>query len=437
MKNVKLHITDITNEGNGVGKHEQLTYFVENAILGEMLEAKVIEYKKNFATAIKVETIEESPFYEKPKCIYANICDGCDFQNINYEAQVQYKKNKIINNINRIAYESLEDINFLEADQRYHYRNKVELKIDVYGNLSYFSRKTNDNIAIKECIIANEKINQVMVSIQEQIHLLNYSGYDARKNSGLLKNIIIRSTTQGQSMVVIVLSKEEDISDLTKALETQGLIDSLYISVNTKKNNYKIQQLNKVFGQDKILEIMGDKKFLISPKSFFQVNTSMAYQIYLLAKKHIQDINPSTIIDLYSGISTTSIILSEDANHIISVEILDQAVQDARENASLNAVKNIEWYAMPAEKAIDKIELNAKNSLALFDPPRKGLDENIINKIGASNINDIIYISCNPSTLARDVKRLKEYDFELIEVTGIDMFVNTLHVESVAILKRK
>lgn len=437
MKNVTLHITDITNEGNGVGKHDQLTYFVENAILGEMLEAEVLEYKKNFAIARKVKTIKESPFYENPKCIYANICDGCDFQNINYPAQVEYKKNKIINNLNRIAYENLEDINFIEANQRYHYRNKIELKVDIYGSLSYFSRKTNDNVAIKECIIANKKINQVMATIQEQINNYELTGYDARKNKGLLKNIMIRSTSIGQTMVAIVIAREENLTQFTLALQSTGLIDSLYISVNKKKNHYKLQKTTKVFGDDKILEQMGDKKFLISPKSFFQVNTFMAYQIYLLAQNHIKNLKPSTIIDLYSGISTTSIILSEEADLIISVELLEQAIEDAKENAKLNNSNNIEWHAMPAEKAIDKINLNTQNSITLFDPPRKGLDENIINKIGQSNINDLIYISCNPSTLARDIKRLKEYGFILKDITGIDMFVNTLHVETVVLMSRK
>lgn len=437
MKEIlELDIIDITNEGNGVGKDERLTYFVEGAKIGERVLAKAKEYKKNFALAKKIETIEPSPFLEPAKCIYANICDGCQFQDINYKKQIDLKKNSIINSINRIARENIEDIDFQAFEQRYNYRNKVELKVDLFGNISYFSRKTNDNVAIKECIIANEKINQIIEVLQEAIYDLELRGFDNRRNQGFIKNIMIRATSIGESMVVMVLAQEKNLDQFISILEKSGLIDSFYTSINSKRNNYKILRTKLIFGKEKIKEKMGDKEFLISPKSFFQVNTKQAYNIYLDAKKIIEDKKTDNIIDLYSGISTTSIILSDIAKKIISVEIVEDAVKDGKENAQLNSVKNIEFIQDDAGKAIDKINLEVENPLLLVDPPRKGLDPNIIFKIGKSNINNIVYISCNPATLARDIKAFKEHGFKIEYIKGYDMFVNTLHVECLVLLSK-
>jgi len=435
-KRIELEIIDITTEGKGVGKHEQLTYFVDGAQIGQKVLAEVTNYKKNFAEAKAIEVLEESPYHQSPLCPYANICDGCNFQDINYEKQIYIKKANIINSINRIARESLQEIEFESYPKRYAYRNKVELKVDSFGHLSYFSRKTNDNVAIEKCIIANDKINQIISTLQASILEHEYRGYNARKNYGFIKNVIIRSTSLNESMLIMVLNEEKNIDDLTQDLKDSGLIDSFYISTNSTKNNYRIKKARLVFGKEKIKEQMGDKTFLISPRSFFQVNTEQAYKIYLDAKSHIINSKADNIIDLYSGISTTSIILSDTAKKIVSVELIDDAVKDGKENAILNKVDNIEFISDAAEKAIDNLDLDLSNTVLLVDPPRKGLDQNIIFKIGKSNINKIVYISCNPATLARDIKAFKEYGFKLENVKGYDMFVNTLHVEALALLSR-
>lgn len=437
MKDIlELEIIDLTNEGKGVAKHEQLTYFVDGAQIGQKVLAEVTDYKKNYCQAKTIRAIEETPYSQKPLCIYTNICDGCIFQDIIYEKQKSLKKSNIINSVNRIAREQLKDMPFEEGPSRYYYRNKVELKVSPFGHLSYFSRKTNDHVAIKECIIANEQINQIIELLQAQIYSQEIRGYDARRNVGFLKNITIRATDYGQSMVILVLNEEKNLQDFYDNLKAASLIDSLYVCVNSKKNNYKITKPRLVFGLEKITEIMGERKFLISPKSFFQVNTKQAFNIYSDVKNLINEIKPSLLIDLYSGISTTSIILSDSVDKIISVELVADAVKDARENASLNHVSNIEFLQGDAGQIINKLDLSKGNSMLLVDPPRKGLDPNIIVKIGQSDIKHIAYISCNPSTLARDIKEFKNYGFKLEKIKGYDMFVNTLHVETVALLSK-
>lgn len=432
---IELEIIDLDDRGRGVAKKDGMIYFVENAILGETLLASIKKKKKSFYEAIKVETIKESPFLindidEK------NLCGVYELYNIDYEKQIEYKKNTIINSINRIANENLVDISIVEAEAKRGYRNKVELKVSPNGQLSYFKRNSYDLIEIENCIMNTKEIQEVVEKLQNLITDLKIPGYDPIENIGVLKNIIIRSTSIGETMLIIVFNEDYDFIELYKRIEESQLVDSFYVSLNNRKNDYKIKELVHVYGKEKIKEKLGEYEFLISPRAFMQVNKEISYKIYLKAKEYVEKIKPNTLVDLYSGISTTSIILSNLAKKIISVEINTDATNDAKENAILNGINNIEWMNKPAEIAIDEISLNEENTMALFDPPRKGLDENIINKIGNSNISSIVYISCNPGTLARDIKRFKQFGFKLKQITMFDQFVNTVHVETVVLISR-
>lgn len=434
--NVELNIIDLDDKGRGVARKNGMIYFVENAVLGEILLASIKKKKKSFYEATKVATIKESPFlinYIDEK----NLCGVYELYNIDYEKQIEYKKNTIINSINRIANENLRDIIVVKADSKREYRNKVELKVSPNGKLSYFKRNTYDLIEIENCIMNTKEIQYIVKKIQILINELNISGYDPKANSGILKNIIIRSTSIGETMLIVVFNEDYNFIEFYKRIEEEKIIDSFYVSLNNRKNDYKIKELVHVYGKEKIKEKLGEYEFLISPKAFMQVNKEISYKIYLKVKEYVEKIRPNTLVDLYSGISTTSIILSNLANKVLSVEINTDAINDAMENAHLNGINNIEWINKPAEIAIDEISLNEENTMTLFDPPRKGLDQNIINKIGNSNISSIVYISCNVGTLARDIKRFKQFDFEIKEVTLFDQFVNTIESEVVTLLVKK
>ena len=238
-------------------------------------------------------------------------------------------------------------------------------------------------------------------------------------------------------MLILVYNEDFNFSKLAKDLEDSGKINSFYISKNTKSRNYKMQDLQHIFGGEKIKEQLGDKTFNISAKAFMQVNKDVSYDIYMQAKEYLKDIKPQILLDLYSGISTTSILFADLVDKIMSVEINKDAVQDAKENAAINEVDNIEFINKAAEKAIEDLKLNKENTTVLFDPPRRGLDRNIISKIGGSNIENIIYISCNPASLARDIKRFKEYGYKLTDIIAYDQFVNTLEIETIVRMKRK
>lgn len=436
IKNKEFQIIDLDDKARGIAKSDGLIYFIENAKLGEIVKIEILKDKKKYIEAKKIETVRKSPFLIEKNISENNLCGIFDLYDIEYKKQVEYKKDLIINTINRISNEKLKDIEFVEASQRYNYRNKIELKVSSEGKLSFFARNSNDNIFINDCIMASKEINSIIPKLQEIIDRFNLKGYDSNSNQGLIKNIILRSTYLGDVMGILVFNEFYDFKDFYNELENMDIFDSFYVSYNNKSRNYKILDLHHVFGKKKITEEMGDFKFNISPKAFFQVNRDIAYKIYLKAKSYVEEINPEFIIDMYSGVSTTSIILSDLSKNIISVEINEDAIKDAMENAQINNINNIEWINKPAEKAIEEIELNKKNSVVLFDPPRRGLESNIIEKIGNSEINNIVYISCNPATLARDIKRFKKYGFELIEVSGFDQFVNTIEVEVVCYLRR-
>lgn len=434
-----LDIIDINTEGRGVAKKDRLIFFVEGAILNERLEAKIVGKKKNFYQAKKIKTVETSPYLEDARCPYADICDGCNFQNIEYERQKKYKKDLVIATINKIAREDLEDIDFIGAENRYGYRNKLELKVDYRGQISYFSRSSNSHIAIDKCIIADDKINDLLVIVQDAIREYGLRGYDNKKDLGLIKNIIVRATSLGESMLVFVMSQEgfKDKDNFYDYINKKAEITSIYQTVNNRKNNYKIgKKLELISGKDKISDKIKDRYFYLSPRSFFQVNTKMTEKLYRRAFDYVKETNPINVIDLYSGTGTTSILLAKEVEKIDSVEIVADAVKDARRNAKINSIDNINWINDAAENVIGDLDINDRRSTVLFDPPRKGLDPKIIDVLGESSIDSIVYISCNPATLARDIYGLKGHGFKLDKVAGVDMFVNTLHVETVVLMTR-
>lgn len=437
MEKIILDILDLDDKGRGVAKKDGLVYFVDQAKLGQRVSVEVVKEKKNFCEAIIEDVIAESPYLTTDKIGEENLCGVYELYDIKYDKQVEFKKSKLINQINRIAGENLEDIKFVEADKKRGYRNKLELKVTPKGELSYFSRSSNDHVIINQCLMNTKEINDLVILLKDLLKKHNIKGYDPRTNKGILKNIIIRSTSLGDTMLILVYNEDFDFSNFAKDLENSGKLSSLYTSKNTKARNYKMQELKHIFGKEKIKEQLGDMVFYISAKAFMQVNKDVSYDIYMQAKEYLKSINPQLLIDLYSGISTTSILFADQVKKIVSVEINKDAVEDAKENAAENKVDNIEFINKPAEKAIEELKLNHDNTTVLFDPPRRGLDENIVDRIGKSNIENIIYISCNPASLARDIKRFKEYGYKLTDIVVYDQFVNTLEIETLVVMKRK
>ena len=433
-----LEIIDMSEQGQGIAKKDNLVYFVKDAVLGEVVNAKVIEEKKNLVICIKEEIIKESPYYENPKCEYFKECSGCTIQNIEYKKQLELKKVSVKNQLQRIGKIEVDDLEIKGLEEPFNYRNKVELKVDDKSNIGYYYEKSHRLVKVDKCIIASKKINEIIKELSEIIKKYNLKGYNHKYNKGEIKNITIRSNYLKEGQITITTSKkdfknkEEFFEDIKKI---ENIVE-IYHSVNKKKNSETIGDEIKLISTTKeYKDKIGEYEFKISPKSFFQVNNKNTKNLYDIALKQMKLKGQEKILDMYCGIGTTTIYFGKDSKKTIGVEIVPDAVKDGKYNSKLNKLENIEFILGKSEEKIEKL-LDDSIDIVIVDPPRKGLDKELVEKIGKSKVKKLEYISCNPATLSRDIKVLGEFGFKVEEVELCDMFPHTMHVEVVALLSR-
>lgn len=428
MMQNNYYIEDLTDEEKGVSKKEGLVYFIDNAKLDDTVTIKNIKDKKRFIEAEKDSILKESRFRIKSKCKFYEKCTGCTFQDLEYIKEKDFKKNKLINNLKRIGnIQNLDekDIDVITLDENIlNYRNKITLKVKD-NKLGYFKRQTNDIVEIDECVAANENINKV---------IKEFKNIDLKH----VREIVIRSI-QDKMQIEIELKDSYKVDNKPKEslknLENIKEVSEIYVKYKDKKNKGKRDILYKK--EDFVISFL-DNKFKIRTDSFFQVNTNMAEKVYKDIKDEIvkNEKSKSTIlIDLYSGVGVSSIIFSDIFKKIVSIELNEEAIKDAKENVKLNNKENIEIIQGKAEEEILKLQIPEK-SFVFVDPPRKGLTNEIIDKINESNVKDVIYMSCNSTTLARDLKRFKSYNYNVKQIKLYDMFPRTMHFESLVFISK-
>ena len=433
-----LEIIDITEQGQGIARKDNIVYFVEEGIIGEIVDIEIVVSKKNYILCRKLNTIKESPFIVESKCKYYRECSGCSMQNIDYKKQLELKKELVKNQLQRIGNHNIDKTNIVGLENPYYYRNKVELKVDNKFNIGYYYKNSHKLVAIDECIVASEIINKVIKKIKEIIKKYKIEGFSRKTGKGIIKNITIRSNYLEEVQLTITISKEnfknknEFFEDIFKIPE----IIELYYSVNKNRNSEIMgNSITQVYSRKDFIDKIGELKFKISPKSFFQVNSLNTENLYNIALKQMKLQGKENILDLYCGIGTTTIYFGENAKSSIGVEIVKDAIKDANHNKILNNLNNIEFVEGKSEDKITEL-LQANIDIVVVDPPRKGLDKSLIDILGNSKITKIEYISCNPATLSRDLKYFKEYGFEVEEIELCDMFPHTMHVETVILMSR-
>ena len=452
-----LDIVDISSEGMGVGKYEGFTFFVDGCTFGDKIKMKIVNIKKNFALGETIEILEKSPYRIKSKCDYFPLCHGCQLHNLNYEKQLEIKTNMVKNNLERIGkIENVKVNNTIGMDNPYRYRNKANFKVDKSGEIGYFKRGTNNLVPIDRCIIQNPDTDKIIDVFK------HYFKENGNKN---IKDIIIRTTKDGKSMLIVVTKNHKDIPILPyfhKGVEH----DTLSCQSETNSNNFTMEGSNqerldeivsifqninskntpvvmgnkdiKLYGEDKIIDSIGEYKFYISPKSFFQVNPIQTEILYDKVVKYLDLKGDEIVADLYCGIGTIAIYISKYAQKVYGVEVVKDAIEDAKENLKLNNVDNVEFLQGKSENILPKLNNQGiKIDAMVVDPPRKGLDKTLIDSIVKSNPKKIVYVSCNPSTLARDLGYLTKKGYEIKEVQPVDMFPFTTHVEAVTLLVRQ
>lgn len=441
---LELNIIDLTNQGLGVGKVEGFTIFVEGGLPGDELIAEIKKTKKNFAEAKAVEIKNPSSKRQISECKYYKNCGGCQLHELDYRAQLDIKTNMVKDAIERIG--KLEDVKInptIGMETPFRYRNKGMFKVgEKEGNISigYFKNKSHEVVDIEECIIQDEVVDKVLKIVKEYMEKYNVQAYNKKTNKGTIRDIVTRKAKDGSTMVIIVTTSEKlpYKDELIKSLKTVKEVVSIYQNINKKKTPVVLGNKNiKLYGEEKIVDYIDKFKFYISPNSFFQVNPIQTEVLYKKALEYLDLSGEETVFDLYCGIGTISLFISEKAKSVYGVEIVSDAIKDAKENAKLNNAKNIEFIEGKSEEIAPKLlKEGIKADKIVVDPPRKGCDEKLLETIVKIKPETVVYVSCNPSTLARDLKYLDENGYKVMEVQPVDMFPWTVHVECVVLMSR-
>lgn len=438
----EVNIVDVGCEGEGIAKINGYTTFVKGALKGERAKIKIVKSNKDYGYGKLLELIEKSDEREEPVCECFGKCGGCTLQHMSYESQLNYKTEKVKNTLKKqLGYEPTVN-QTIGMGVPYNYRNKAQYPVS-NGKIGFYSYRSHTIVENKKCYIQNTLTDKLAKDAFEITQKYGVSCYDEKSGKGCLRHIITRvGINTNQIMLVLVTTdgklknSEKIISSLINEYPT---ITSIIQNINDDNTNVILGEKNiTLYGQNYIEDILGDYKFKISPLSFYQVNPVQTEALYNVAKNYAGLTGEETVFDLYSGIGTISIFIAENAKKVYGVEVVSQAVENAKENAKMNEIRNVEFLSGEAEKIVPQMyEKGITADVVFVDPPRKGCDEKLLNTIIQMQAKKVVYISCNPATLARDLKILANNGYEIKEVQPIDMFPQTSHVECVALICRK
>ena len=444
-----LDIIGIGYEGEGIAKIEGYPIFIEGAILGEKVRVLIVKAKKSYAYGKLLEVIEASEDRIEPKCKVYKRCGGCTVQHMNYKKQLDYKFERVKDCISKIGGLNSELVKYpigMELPERY--RNKVQLPVGLVKselNIGFYAPRSHNIIDLETCLIQDEIADKV-TSIAKK-WMKNYNIEPASidgifNKNGLIRHIMIRKGfTTNEVMVVLVSTKknvpyiDEFINEIKNNIEG---IKSIILNINSQNTNVILgQECITLWGEDTITDYIENFKFNISPLSFFQVNPVQTEKLYSKALEYAGLTGEETVFDAYCGTGTITLFLSQKAKKVYGVEIIEPAIINARENARINNVENSEFFVGKSEEVIpDLIAKGIIPDVIVVDPPRKGCDIKLLEAIGEAKPERVVYVSCDPSTLARDLKILEEKGYRTEKVQPVDMFPHTSHVENVALLTR-
>ena len=442
-----LDIEDCGVDGEGIGKADGFTVFVKDAVIGDRIKAKIIKAKKNYGYGRLMEVITPSPYRVKPACSIARQCGGCQIQALSYEEQLKFKEKKVRGHLERIGgFKDLEMEPIMGMEEPYHYRNKAQFPVgkNKDGKIitGFYAGRTHSIIENRDCILGVKQNKDVLDCVIGHMEKYHIQPYDETTGKGLVRHIMIRyGFHTDQIMVCLILNGDKLPAEkaLVESLcEIPGMT-SITINVNKKRNNVILgNQLRLLWGQSYITDSIGNVSYQISPLSFFQVNPIQTEKLYGKALEYAGLTGNETVWDLYCGIGTISLFLAQRAKFVRGVEIVPQAIDNARENAKINGIENVEFFVGKAEEVLpreyDKNGIYA--DVIVVDPPRKGCDEALLNTILKMKPERVVYVSCDSATLARDLKILCAEEYELKRVSTTDMFPQSTHVETVVLLSQ-
>lgn len=474
---IELKIEDMGIDGEGIGKYDGMTFFVKDAIIGDDIRARITKLKKNYGYARVEEIVKASPYRTEPKCELHRRCGGCQIQAMDYAKQLEFKENKVKNNLIRLggfSEEFVDDVMepIVGMEQPYRYRNKAQFPVgkDRDGNLiaGFYASRTHSIIPVKDCMLGVEENKEILDAVLSYMKECKVEPYDEENGKGLVRHVLIRYgfTTREIMVCLIINGKKLPAQEvlLEKLQKIEGMT-SISINRNEKKTNVILGDVTEtIWGQPYItdyIHLRDCKDFTrtgkaisyhISPQSFYQVNPEQTEKLYSLALEYAGLTGKESVWDLYCGIGTISLFLAGKAGHVYGVEIVPQAIEDAKDNAKRNGFTNTAFFVGKAEEVLP--EFYEKNNgmkeqqeckegadmlhpdVIVVDPPRKGCDEKCLETMLLMQPERIVYVSCDSATLARDLKMLSEGGYEVKRVRAVDQFAHTGHVECVVALHR-
>ena len=448
-KNEKYVVEILDNgfEGEGITKIDGFTVFVQGAIKGEKVEILVLKVLTSYAFAKIIKVIEKSPYRIDVDCNTYKRCGGCNLRHIDYKYTLEIKRNAVQSLVSKTLKNDVKVLDTLGMIDPYFYRNKVQYPVgfDKEGKPCFgiFANRTHDIVQIDKCYIQSEKSQEIAKYVFQLWIENDLSIYNEKTRKGLLRHIVIKNGFKtGEFMCVLVINGtnfDNKAKIINSIINKFSVIKTIVLNINTDNTNVIMGKNNVILYGDGIIEdILGDYRFKISPLSFYQVNPIQAEKLYNIAVDYANISKEDIVFDLYCGIGTISLFMSKFAKKIYGIEIVEEAVKAAKENAELNDVRNADFIAGDVELVLDNL-INNKGiipNVVMVDPPRKGLDNNSIQNLLKVKANKIIYISCNPATLVRDLAKL-ENAYDIVNIKPVDMFPYTSHVECCAMLELK
>lgn len=440
-----VHIHDLTHEGAGVTRVDGYTLFVPNALPGETVEIVVTKTNKQYGFARLIDVKQASVDRVEPPCPIFYQCGGCQLQHFSYEGQLRQKRERVVDALQRLGQFDVPVHETIGMPEPWRYRNKAQVPFKQDGDrlvAGFYRPRSHDIVEMKECLIQDERNDEAVQVVRDVLAAHGVPAYDEKTGRGVIRHVMARYGYHSGELMIVLITKttkikgvNEIVADILKRLPD---VTSVMQNVNPDKTNVILGATNKLlYGHETIEDKIGGLTFTISPHSFFQVNPVQTEKLYGKALEYAQLTGTEQVVDAYCGIGTISLFLARKAAHVYGVEVVPEAIEDAKQNALVNEIDNVTYACGAAEDVLPQWKKDGINpDVIVVDPPRKGCAESFLETMVEMSPKRIVYVSCNVATQARDMRYLADRGYKLVEVTPVDMFPHTAHVETVAWMEK-
>lgn len=442
---IELTIDALTSEGSGVGRYNGLAVFVRGTVPQDKIIAHIIKRSKNYAIGIIDKILQPSPERIESDCPYSKKCGGCSFRHMTYDEELKYKKSRVQDALNRIGHLDIKVDEIIGADDLSHYRNKAQYPVDISDGemfAGFYAYKSHRIIPCADCKLQPAEFEKGLEAFAKWIESENITSYNEQTGKGLLRHIYFRKGfATGEVMACAVINGNSiPNGELLVSLLREKVdgLTSVAVNINKEKTNVILgKETSIIWGEKYIRDSLLGKDFLISPNSFYQVNHNQCEKLYAKAKDFAGLIGTETVLDLYCGVGTIGLTMAENVKQLVGIEIIPQAIENAKENAKINHITNVQFICADAPKGAEILKKQGVNpDIIILDPPRKGCGKSLFDTIEQLSPKKIVYVSCDSATLARDLAILKEKGYEAKKVSAVDMFPRTPHVECVTLIEK-